>query len=71
MKKIASLLLSLLVCLSLLPGQAHALDLSEPIISPAQVEPLDLESPGEPESPVMPASIELFPWEESEELPKD
>lgn len=43
LKKLASLLLSLLLCLSLLPGQALAAD------DPAPVDPPIIEEPEEPE----------------------
>ena len=56
LKKFASLLLSLLMCLSLLPGQACAGVLPEPPEFPVVVEPVELEGPGEP---VMPMSEEL------------
>ena len=52
LKKRASLLLSLLLCLSLLPGQARAAGAPEPAAPPVAVEPADLEAPEEP--PVMP-----------------
>lgn len=42
LKKLASLLLSLLLCLSLLPGQALAAD------DPAPVDPSVIEEPEEP-----------------------
>lgn len=55
MKKLGSLLLSLLLFLSLLPGQARAADMPpEPDDPPAQVESAEVENPGEPEEPVMP-----------------
>ena len=57
LKKLAALFMSLMICLSLLPGQAQANDLPEPIDPPAQVEPLDPEMPDEPEFPVMSAPI--------------
>ena len=40
LKKLTSLLLSLLVCLSLLPGQARAADEPDPPQPPVIVEPL-------------------------------
>lgn len=53
LKKLASLLLSLLLCLSLLPGRALASDeLAPPVEAPVIVEPVDPEEPEEP--PVMP-----------------
>lgn len=52
-KKLASLLLSLLLCLSPLPGRALALDESAPPVDPPViVEPVEPEEPEEP--PVMP-----------------
>lgn len=53
LKKFASLLLSLLLCLSLLPGQAHAENLPDPVDPPVTVEPLDPETPEKPEEPLM------------------
>lgn len=70
LKKFTSLLLSLLVCLSIIPGQVHASDLPEPSDPPAQVESLGTETPDEPEPPAMPASVEDFPEERDENLPK-
>ena len=52
LKKRASLLLSLLLCLSPLPGQARAAGAPEPAAPPVTVEPADPETPEEP--PVMP-----------------
>ena len=54
LKKLASLLLSLLLCLSLLPGQARADSVPAPDDPPVITEPLepeDPEEPGEPEPP--------------------
>ena len=62
LKKLASLLLSLLLCLSLLPGQARAGDVPAPDDPPAITEPLnpkDPDGPTEPESPVEPQSNEI------------
>ncbi len=59
LKKLTSLLLSLLVCLSLLPGHARAAEEPDPPQPPVIVEPLDPEKPGEPEEPVLPQSEEL------------
>ena len=57
LKKLAALLLSLLLCLSLLPGQAMAADESAPVEPPAIEEPLDPEEPEDPDdSPVAPLS---------------
>lgn len=61
LKKLASLLLSLLLCLSLLPGQARAANEPDPPPPPVIEEPLDPEDPSEPEppeEPVMPMSEE-------------
>lgn len=52
LKKLTSLLLSLLLCLSLLPGQARAADEPDPPQPPAVVEPLA------PDEPVMSMSEE-------------
>lgn len=51
MKRLASLLLSLLLFLSLSAPQAKAVDLPEPAGPPAQVEVLDPENPDEPDEP--------------------
>ncbi len=59
LKKRASLLLSLLLCLSLLPGQARAAGAPEPAAPPVTVEPSGPETPEEP--PVMPLSAPDFP----------
>lgn len=61
LKKLASLFLSLLLCLSLLPGQARAADVPDPVDPPVVVEPLDPETPEEPEEPVMPMSSPELP----------
>lgn len=53
LKRLASLLLSLLLCLSLLPGQARAENLPDPVDPPVTVEPLDPETPEKPEEPLM------------------
>lgn len=71
LKKLASLLLSLLLCLSIMPGQAHAGDRPELRDPPAQVEPLETEAPDELEPPVMPDSAENVPGGRNEELPKE
>ena len=63
LKKLAALLLSLLLCLSLLPGQAHAENLPDPVDPPAAEEPLDPETPEDPEDPLPPLS-EKFPDKE-------
>lgn len=59
LKKLASLLLSLLLCLSLLPGQAHAENLPDPAEPPAAAELLAPETPEEPEEPLMPLAEEM------------
>lgn len=53
MKKLTSLLLSLLLCISLLPVQAHAADIPEDVEPPAVVEAV------EPKEPVMPLAEEM------------
>lgn len=52
LKKLTSLFLSLLLALSLLPGQARAAGAPEPAGPPVAVEPAGPETPEEP--PVMP-----------------
>ena len=59
LKKLTSLFLSLLLCLSLLPGQAHAAGAPEPAAPPVTVEPADPETPEEPQ--VMSLSAPDFP----------
>lgn len=54
-KKLSALLLSLCVCLSLLPGQVRAADEPEPPEPPVIVEPVEPEDPEEP--PVMPMAL--------------
>ena len=57
MKKLASLILSLLLCLSLLPGQARADESPAPVDPPVieePVEPVTPVDPEDPEPPVMP-----------------
>lgn len=59
LKKLASLFLSLLVCLSLLPGRARAAEPPDDPRPPVILEPLDPETPEDPEppeEPVMPLS---------------
>lgn len=57
LKKLAALLLSLLLCLSLLPGQALAADEPAPVEPPAVGEYVDPKEPDEPgEPPVTPQS---------------
>lgn len=56
MKKLASLLMSLLVCVCLLPGQACAADAPDPVDPPVYVEPGDPDDTDDPEYPVMPLS---------------
>lgn len=55
LQKLASLLLSLLLCLSLLPGQARGIS-ADPFEPPVAVEPPDPNDPGEPEPPEEPAA---------------
>lgn len=60
-KKLSALLMSLLICLSLVPGQVRAtgtLAFDDP---PAQVEPLDPDAPDEPEPPAPSASVQNVP----------
>lgn len=64
MKKLISLMLSLLICLSLLPGQVKVADLPGRSDSSAQMEPV------EPESSVMPDQVEEFPIEDGENDPR-
>lgn len=66
MKKLASLLMSLLVCVCLLPGQACAADAPDPVDPPVYVEPGD---PDDPDDPVMPMSQvpELEPTDHSDD----
>lgn len=68
LKKLTSLLLSLLLCLSLLPGQARAADEPDPRQPPVIEELLEPEDPSEaepPEVPMMPMSEEV-PREETD-----
>lgn len=58
LKKLTSLFLSLLICLSLLPGQARAAELPDDPQPPVILEPLDPETPEPPEEPLMPLSGE-------------
>lgn len=58
LKKLASLLLSLLICLSLLPGQADAADTTESGL-PLQMEASEVEHPDNPDAPVMPVAEEI------------
>ena len=67
LKKLAALFMSLMICLSLLPGQARANELPENNDPPAQVEIQDSETSDEPEPPVMPASAEELPEKEKTE----
>ena len=61
-EKLTSLFLSLLLSLSLLPGQARAAGAPEPAAPPVAVEPSGPETQEEP--PVMPLSAPDFPDEE-------
>lgn len=61
LKKLASLLLSLLICLSLLPGQADAADTTESGL-PLHMEASEVEQPDDPDNadaPVMPVAEEI------------
>lgn len=64
MKKLISLMLLLLICLSLLPGQAKVADLPGLSNPSAQMEPL------ESGFPVMPDQVEGFPIEDGENDPR-
>lgn len=64
LKKLTALLLSLLLCLTALPGLAHAGNTLDPDEPPVIAEPLDPEEPDTPEPPVMPQSEE-FPEEDT------
>lgn len=57
LKKLASLLLSLLLCLSLLPGQAHASGLPEDT-PPVRTEASEPKQPDDPDGLVMPIAEE-------------
>lgn len=59
LKKLTAFLLSLLLCLSLFPGQACAAGQPEPPEPPAAEEPLEPETPDEPVAPM------------AEEMPED
>lgn len=54
LKKLVSLFLSLLICLSLMPGQAYADDLTVPSEMTGQVEFSDAGFLNESENPIMP-----------------
>lgn len=56
LKKLTSLFFSLLLALSLLPGQALAADTPEPAEPPAFVEAVE---PGEPDAPPMTRMAEV------------
>lgn len=64
MKKLTSLMLSLLICLSLLPGQAMVADLPGLSNPSAQMEPV------ESGFPMMPDRVEGFPMEDGENDPR-
>ena len=66
LRKLASLLLSMILCLSLLPGQARAANLPSPDNPSVNTEPLDPETPDEPEPPKEP----IIPLCEEEEVPE-
>lgn len=61
LKKLTSLLLSLLLCLSLMPGQARAADEPDPAGSPVIEEPVDPETPEEPGISLMSEGGDLVP----------
>lgn len=70
LKKLASFLLSLLLCLSLLPGQARAADEPAPPADPPAIEePAEPEEPEDP--PVMPAAVEVPGEKEVDNTGKD
>ncbi len=54
LKKLASLLLSLLLFLTLLPSQAHTSDAPKSVEPSAQIGYVDSESSENPELPIMP-----------------
>ena len=58
LKKLASLLLSLLICLSLLPGQVDAADTTESG-PPVQMEASETGQPDDPDEPVMSVAEEM------------
>ena len=62
LKRLASLLLSLLLCLSLLPSPAIAADTMEDV-PPVQTEAPETGHPNDPDELIMPASQE-YPREE-------
>lgn len=70
MKKLASFALSLLLCLSLLPGQAHAVEPTGPVEPAGQVESLEPKGSDELEPSIMPTSSEWFPEENGDVVPK-
>lgn len=63
LKKLVSLLLSLLICLSLLPGQAGAVDALEGA-PPVQTEAPEATQSGETENLVMPFFLGELPKDE-------
>lgn len=60
LKKLASLLLSLLLCLSLLPGQARTADLT----AEAPTVQMEASEPAHPDDPVVMVCVEDLPAEE-------
>lgn len=70
LKKLASFLLSLLLCLSLLPGQARAADAPEDV-PPAPIEAPEEERENDPDALVMVLSEEDFPEKDSTESTQD
>lgn len=70
LKKLASLLLSLLLCLSLLPGQARAAGAPEEVPS-APIEAPEAEREDDPDALVMPMSEKEVPVGEDHIHPED
>ena len=69
LKKLASLLLSLLLCLSLLPGQAGAADTTEGV-PPVPTESSEAEHPDDPHELLILTAVE-FPEEENTKRVED
>lgn len=61
LKKLLSLLMSLLICFALLPGQAQAGDLPEAGDPPVQEETLGTDASDKPEPPATPDWADEFP----------
>lgn len=68
LKKLSSLLLSLLLCFTLLPGQAFATENPPPPLPPVSMEPLNPEETDVPPeiSPLMPLNSEQMPGDEDD-----